>query len=129
MSGSPLVFDDLVVVNPGGPHGKAVVAYERRTGDLAWSAGNDEASYASPQLGELEGVRQILSFDAVGIAGHAPDDGRELWKFPWTNGPKANAAQPIVLGSDRLFIGNGYSVGSAVLMISRAGDKWSASSL
>jgi outer membrane protein assembly factor BamB len=43
MSGSPLVFDQVVVVNPGAQtdstKGRALVAYDRKTGDVVWTAG------------------------------------------------------------------------------------------
>src|SRR5262249_52381328 len=90
--------------------------------------GNDAASYTAPHWSVLRGVPQVLVFDAVGIAGHAADSGTELWKFPWTNGPKVNAAQPIVVdGSEGLvFFGSGYSIGSAVVKVSSSNDNWKA---
>jgi outer membrane protein assembly factor BamB len=127
MAASPLVYDNVVVVNPGGPEGNGVVAYDRVSGEKVWSGGSDKASYASPELRVVDGVRQVLIFDAVGIAGHSPEDGAQLWKFPWTNAPTVNAAQPIVLGDpahSQVFIGNGYSVGSAVLGVSHDAEGW-----
>lgn len=126
---SPLVFGNVVVVNPGGPDGKAVVAYHRLSGKKVWSAGDDPAAYASPQLAELDGVRQVLIFDGAGLAGHDAESGEELWKFPWTNSPKINAAQPIVLNGERIFLSSGYSKGSALISVNRTGDKWSCKEL
>mgnify|MGYP003353429237 CR=1 FL=1 len=40
-SGSPLVVGDLVVVLPGGGERKSVIAYDRLTGELRWSALDD----------------------------------------------------------------------------------------
>lgn len=122
---SPLVFGDLVVVNPGGPNGKAVVAYDRLLGKNVWSAGNDPAAYSSPQLTDLDGVRQVLIFDGAGLAGHAAESGEELWKYPWTNSPKINVAQPIVLDGGRIFLSSGYAKGSALIKVNRTGNKWS----
>ena len=54
MSGSPLVYDRFVVVNPGAQtaanQGKAVVAYDRETGKPVWRAGSARAGYSSPML-------------------------------------------------------------------------------
>ncbi len=47
---SPLVVDGKVILTPGGPGGKAVVALDAHTGKLVWAAGDDEASYASPVM-------------------------------------------------------------------------------
>src|SRR5688572_19377432 len=57
MSASPLIVDDMVVVLPGGTRGSSVVAYRKATGDPVWKALNDEASYTSPMLVTLGGVR------------------------------------------------------------------------
>lgn len=121
---SPLVLDDVVVVNPGGPKKNAVVAYDRITGKKVWSAGSDPAAYCSPQLAELHGTRQVLIFDGIGLAGHDTANGKELWKFNWTNSPKINVAQPFVLEENCVYLGSGYSKGSVVISVKHTGKKW-----
>ncbi|HEV3004935.1 MAG TPA: PQQ-binding-like beta-propeller repeat protein, partial [Pirellulales bacterium] len=49
---SPLVVDDLVVVSAGGRNGHSLVAYDKQSGEIAWHAGDDSSSYASPRLAE-----------------------------------------------------------------------------
>lgn len=129
MTGSPLVYDDVVVINPGGPDQRGLMAFDRVTGKLAWQAGVDPASYCAPQLNTVDGVRQILLFDGMGIAGHDPRNGRELWKFPWTNQAKVNASQPFLLEPDRVFISNGYGVGSAMLQVKHQQENWTVTPL
>lgn len=128
MSGSPLVVDDLVIVNPGAQteeqKGQAVRAYDRKTGQLKWAAGNHPAGYASPQLAELDGVRQVLIFDGHGLAGHDLASGSQLWRFAWPTMQGINVAQPLVLDRTRLVISSGYNVGGALLDIKRDGTEW-----
>lgn len=127
MSGSPLVYDDKVVVNPGGVSGKSVAAYDRLTGEKLWSAGDEPASYSSPSLATIGGVRQILVFHGIGISGYDAQTGKELWKYnEWRNGPGVNAAQPIVREGNQIFISCGYGKGSALLHVAQTGDRWSA---
>ena len=126
MSGSPLIVDDVVVVNPGGKNGNGVVAYQQATGEPAWRGGNDRASYAAPKLGVLGETRQILIFDGIGLAGHAADSGRQLWKIDWSNQPQVNAAEPVVLDDKTLLIGSGYDKGGAEIRVTRDGEKWKA---
>jgi outer membrane protein assembly factor BamB len=45
---APLVSDGKVILTTGGT--KAVVAFDAKDGHVAWSSGNEEASYASPVL-------------------------------------------------------------------------------
>ncbi len=129
MAGSPLVVDDKVIVIPGGSNGKSVVAYNARTGALAWGALGDTASYTSPMLVTLAGRRQVLAVTARNVAGIAPEDGTVLWSFPWANSIGINVAQPIVVGADRFFISSGYGKGAALVQLSNAGGKLSASSV
>ena len=86
-SGSPLVVDNLVIVNPGaqaeGARGKAVRAFDRTTGNEVWAAGNHPTGYCSPHLATLGGKRQVLIFDSAGLAGHDLANGAELWRFPY----------------------------------------------
>lgn len=115
MSGSPLVVDDLVVVTPGAQGGsnRGVIAYNKLTGKVVWAQGSHQASYSSPRLETLHGVRQVLDFHADGLSGHRLEDGQELWSIKWTNPPKVNSAQPIALPDSSVIFGSGYAKGSA----------------
>jgi outer membrane protein assembly factor BamB len=133
MSGSPLVVDDLVIVNPGAQteeaNGTAVRAYDRTHGRLVWAAGSHKAGYASPQLATLGGVRQVLIFDADGLGGYELTRGTELWRFPWPTYMGINVAQPIVVDDKTVFISSDYSgeaTGGALLRITQTDSKWSA---
>jgi outer membrane protein assembly factor BamB len=141
MAGSPLVFDNLVVVNPGGPRqtidgtgtsGRAVIAYDRLTGREVWAAGDYQAAYASPMLATLSGVKQIVIFDALGAAGHDVVNGKQLWRTPvWTNDFHNNIAQPIVGkdagGEGAVFLSSGYGTGSILFDVKNSGDGWAVS--
>jgi outer membrane protein assembly factor BamB len=130
MSGSPLVYDQVVVVNPGVQRstasGKAVVAYDRATGRPVWSTGNSKAGYSSPMLATLAGRRQILLLDGEGLAGYDAQSGNELWRFPWQTFQDINVAQPVVLEGDRVFISSGYEKGCAMVQVTDSAGQWNA---
>lgn len=125
MSAAPLVVGDTIVVLPGGSGGQSVVAYDRRSGARRWSALNDKQSYSSPMLVTLAGVRQIVLFSASRLMGITPDGGVLLWEYPWKTDYDVHAAQPIVIGDNRVFISSGYGVGAAVVEVAVNGDRWS----
>lgn len=133
MSGSPLVFDDTVVVNPGVQKetaaGRALVAYRRSSGEVAWTAGNTRAGYSSPMLATLAGRRQILLFDGEQIAGYDTAGNGVLWSYPWKTQEGINVAQPLVLDDDRVFVSSGYGVGGAMLKVSLAEGKFQVEQL
>lgn len=113
---SPLVVDGLVVVSAGGGDGRSLVAYDRESGELAWSGGDDRSGYASPLVATLGGVRQIVILNAASVVGHHPATGAVLWQRPWPAG-QPNVAQPLPLDGDRLLVSSGYGVGAEMLSI------------
>src|SRR5262249_2531667 len=133
LAGSPLVVDDVIIVNPGvqsssAPHG-TLIAFDRKTGNIAWSTtSRAHAGYSSPMLATLAGKRQLVLFDGDGLAGYEIDNpnnkGKELWRFPWTTQQHINVAQPLLLEGNRIFISSGYGVGSAMLQISQSDGVW-----
>ncbi len=137
MSGSPLIVGDKVIVNAGISQeelmkeptdrqpGKAVIAYDKLTGEIVWAKGNHPASYAGVNVAEIQGEQQLLVFDGDGVAGINLDDGDEQWRFEWSNMPKVNAAQPLVRG-DQVFISSSYNSGSVLLNVSRDEETWSS---
>jgi outer membrane protein assembly factor BamB len=117
MAGAPLVVGNAVIVAPGGANGHSIAAYDRSTGKPLWSSQNEKAGYASPMLATLAGREQILVFTGVGLLSITPDRGERLWFHPWRTNADINAAQPLVIGDNRVFISSGYDVGGAVLEI------------
>jgi outer membrane protein assembly factor BamB len=81
-SASPLVNDNQLIVVPGGKRG-LVAALDKDTGKLLWQSKEvtDQASYASPMLCTIEGVKQIVQVVNSGIVGIDVNDGRRLWQY------------------------------------------------
>ncbi|HEV3204985.1 MAG TPA: PQQ-binding-like beta-propeller repeat protein [Gemmataceae bacterium] len=129
MSGSPLVLDKLVIVNPGAQKGsasgKALMALDRVTGKPTWTSGTTRAGYSSPMVATLAGHRQILLFDGDQVGGFDTEKGRELWHFKWETMNGINVAQPLVLPDNRVFISTAYGVGCALLKVTEKEGQWS----
>ncbi len=112
---SPLVEGDLVMVQVGGRKG-GIVAFDAGTGEVAWTATDDEAGYASPVAMDLGGRRLAIFFNRAGLLGIAPATGEIRFEFPWRARIRAsvNAASPLVVG-DRVFLSSSYGVGAVLL--------------
>ncbi|MHC4996566.1 MAG: outer membrane protein assembly factor BamB family protein, partial [Planctomycetota bacterium] len=117
-SGSPLLHDDLVSVNPGGKDDHAVVAYDKETGAKRWHAFSARPSYASPMLADLAGTPQIIAFHHQVISAHDPTTGVTLWSTPW-KGELPKVPQPLVVGADLLLVSSGYGIGAALYRIEK----------
>jgi outer membrane protein assembly factor BamB len=115
-SGSPLIVDDLVVVNAGGGNDRSLVAYRQEDGHLVWGGGSDAAAYASPSLETLGGIRQVLIVNEDWVTGHEPSNGRVLWRFSWPGKTDmdGNTSQARVVGDDTIFVSKGYTTGAAL---------------
>jgi outer membrane protein assembly factor BamB len=129
MSGSPLVYDDVVVVNPGSQReekkGWSLVALDRGTGAVKWHAGNGKAGYSSPMLATLAGKPQVLLLDGEGLSGYDAAGAGELWRFDFPTYQGINVCQPVVLDGDQVFISAGYDVGGVLLQVAESASKWS----
>lgn len=121
---SPLVDGNNLILHPGGELG-SVVALDKRTGSVVWTALSDGGGYSSPLIVTLAGTRQIVVFTAGGLVGLDPAKGTPLWSFPWTTPWDCNIATPVVAG-DYIFITSGYDRGCALVHIENTGGKWSA---
>lgn len=81
-SWSPLIDGDHLICYPGGPEG-AVAALDRKKGDVVWRSKTftAQASYSSPVVAELAGVRQYVVAHNGGVAGIAAKGGELLWDW------------------------------------------------
>ncbi|HCR16523.1 MAG TPA: hypothetical protein DIU35_03485 [Candidatus Latescibacteria bacterium] len=129
MACSPMVLNETVIVSPGGPDDKSLVAYHKDTGEFIWGSGTARAGYSSPSLAKLAGREQILIFNRGQVSSHEPGTGEVLWQHPWTKGFSVQyVAQPVPLPGDRVFVSTGYGVGCELLQIkSETGSALSAS--
>ncbi len=114
LSGSPLIYEDTVIVDAGSPDGRGVAAYSMKNGSRLWSSGSHKAGYTSPRLETLQGKITLLVFHGDGLEAFTPDDGTSLWFYPWTNQYRINVAQPL-LWSDQIFLSSGYDSGCVLL--------------
>jgi outer membrane protein assembly factor BamB len=124
MAASPLISGEAVIVLPGGAAGRSVVAYDRRTGKRLWAALNDQQAYVAPMQVTLVGVPQYLIVSSKRLVGLSLDRREVLWEFPWSTDHDANAAQPIVIGDQRVFYSSGYGTGAVVIELTKDGDKF-----
>jgi outer membrane protein assembly factor BamB len=114
MSCSPILEGDLVIVNVGGP-GASIVAFKKDSGQVAWKALDDKASYSSPiATGQGEG-RQVVFLTQAGLVGLSPAEGKTLWKFPLVDKLSESSTTPVV--ADGLLLGSSVTYGSAALKL------------
>lgn len=124
-SSSPLVIDNKVIVFTGADAGKSVVAYDKNSGEIAWTSGDGNHGYCSGQLAEFDGVEQVLMISNFGLQSFLPDSGEKIWEHAWDLGTFARVTQPLLPGDGTVIIGSSFGNGSRKLNVTREGDTWS----
>ncbi|MCI0691965.1 PQQ-like beta-propeller repeat protein [candidate division KSB1 bacterium] len=125
-SSSPLIEGDLLITNVGRQPSKTIVAFNKHTGKLIWTSQTAERTFASPIAASTHGKRHLIGFTGEAVVGLSPQDGKELWKFPWSNLYYLNIATPVFLPPDKVFVSCGFDQGAVLLKISSTGNGWTA---
>lgn len=116
--GSPVIFEDLLILNCDGSDIQFVVALDKNTGAIRWKKkrehigedrltgkSNVPMSYTTPLLAEINGTIQLLSSGADSIVSYNPRNGEEYWWFRYDG--YSNVPRPVV-GKGLVFISSGY---------------------
>lgn len=127
MSTSPLIEGGRLVVEAGGKPGALLMAFDPKTGEELWRSQSGKAGYSAPLAVTVNGLRQVLSFAGTTLLSVSPSDGSLYWKLPWQTDWDVNAAMPVFVPPDKIFISSGYDVGSALLKIEAAEGRASVS--
>ena len=116
MAASPVIMGDAVLTAPGGPDG-AVIAYELATGAIRWRALDAQGAYTAPAVFTLDGLSQIVLIGGDQVISLATDGSRTYWSRPWATMNGINAAQPLQVAPNRVFVSSGYGHGAAMLEV------------
>lgn len=126
---SPLIEGKAVLINIGGTKKAGIVALEKASGEVLWTATDDEASYSSPVATTIDGKRHVFFFTRSGLKDLDPGTGEVRFDFPWRARIRAsvNAATPLVVGN-RVFVSSSYQTGAALLEVTAGAPRkvWSS---
>ena len=139
---TPIVHGDLLIAMIGGSpatedaegrgiridaaetNGSAIVAFDKKTGEVRYKTIDDLASYASPIVADVGGQSIGLAFCRERLHGFDPLSGHAKWSFPWRarKYESVNASTPAMSG-DQVLITESYGPGGALLDIAGAEPK------
>ncbi|MFC1760632.1 PQQ-binding-like beta-propeller repeat protein [Planctomycetota bacterium] len=115
LAGSPLVYEDLLILNAG-THG---LALKRATGELAWSTGTGATGYATPIPYTQDGQDCVVIFGSQTLAGLVARTGKVLWTEFWETQHNENDADPLI-HAGQVFVSTKGNAGCGMFKI--AGD-------
>lgn len=110
---TPLVETGKVLVNVGGDkQGAGIVAFDLKTGAVAWKSTTEQASYAAPTAVTVGKTRHAIFVTRLSAVSLNPADGAVRWQIPFgARGPTVNGATPIVLDG-HVFLTASYGIGA-----------------
>ena len=117
-----LVEEGRARIEPGGNNSRSLAVFNAEDGNLLWTSGSDEMGYSSAIGIDFAGQCQAVFFTGEGLMAVAPQNGQGLWRPPWPTDYKINAAIPVFVPPDKIFISTGYGVGGALVQLI-AGDE------
>jgi outer membrane protein assembly factor BamB len=115
ISESPLVDGNNLIVTPGG-RGAGIVALNKMTGATVWTSKelSDEAGYASPIVGDVQGVRVVMTLTSRAGVGVRASDGKLMWRYERVANSTANITTPVFF-DNKVFYTSNYDTGGALL--------------
>ncbi|MBM4077020.1 MAG: hypothetical protein FJ267_15430, partial [Planctomycetes bacterium] len=116
-SGSPVVYEDWIVVQPGGPNDSSIVAIDQANGNVVWSSLSDEAGYCTPLLFRAHDLDQLVCWTPSHVRCVEAKTGKLLWSHAYEVTYGVSIAKPII--ADGIVLVAGYWHGSKAF---RLGD-------
>ena len=109
--GSPVLFEDLLILNCDGADAQFVVALDRRDGTEKWRYNRSLEpvkgfAFCTPLLVEVEGQTQVISSGADAVVGLVPQTGEEIWRVRYKGGYSV-VPRPVA-GQGMVFVCTGY---------------------
>ncbi len=113
-STSPLLFEDLVIMEVGGSDNHGFAAFSKTDGNLRWNAGNANSAYNSPVMIKINGKHQLI-FANGSTLNSLSTDGDSLWSY--TMPIRSPMALPLFIEPDLLFVSAANDAGSFIVRI------------
>jgi outer membrane protein assembly factor BamB len=105
--GSPVLYEDLLIVNCDGQREQYVVALDKQTGKERWKKYRQGGqAYVTPLIVRLPTGDQLISPGAFRATAYEPRTGKELWYVTYGRG-FSNVPRP-VYGNGLVYLCTGY---------------------
>ncbi len=114
---SPKVAGSLLLLATGSDREPSLIALDKSNGKLVWATGTGRMGYATPITFQARAHRQVMFFTGSGLEAVDLEKGRALWHYPWKTPWQVNAATPLFIPPDMVFITSSYGMGGALVRI------------
>ena len=118
---APLVHEDTLIIQLDG-----ITGIDTETGKVKWTSTEQEAGYSSPSLVQIGGKTYSLHLTRDGFVCIDPGTGKVMidQRFRARMHASVNAATPLLIGKNKVFLSACYDVGAALWEIDPAAQSW-----
>jgi outer membrane protein assembly factor BamB len=104
---SPVLFNDLLIVNGDHDGESYLAALDKTSGDLVWKTPREHRtrSYVTPLLRKIDGRMQAVMTGSKRVAGFDPQNGKRLW---WIEGPTEQFVASMVYDNQSFYLTAGF---------------------
>lgn len=113
-STSPIILEDLIIMEVGGKEDKAFVAFDKENGHIVWHYGNGNTSFNSPLLATIDEQLQIIFANGKTLYSFNPK-GDTLWTFAMPFG--GITAMPLMVEDHKIFLSGNRNPGFVIVEI------------
>jgi outer membrane protein assembly factor BamB len=105
--GSPVLYEDLLILSCDGQDVQFVIALDKQTGKVRWKKFREGyQAYTTPLVVRLPAGDQVISPGALRAIAYEPRTGKEIWQVKYGDG-FSNVPRP-VYGNGLVFICTGF---------------------
>ena len=104
---SPILFEDMVIVNGDHDGDSYLIALKRATGEQVWKIprANKTRSYVTPIIREIGGRTQMVLSGSKAVTSYNPRNGEQHWTM---RGPTEQFVASMVYNGEHLFLTAGF---------------------
>ncbi|HWB11583.1 MAG TPA: PQQ-binding-like beta-propeller repeat protein [Pirellulales bacterium] len=105
-AGSPVLYNDLLIVSCDGTDVQYVAALDKQTGEVRWkSPRKGRMAYSTPLVINVAGEDQLVSTGGDQVVAYEPATGREIW---WVRYDGYSEVPRPAYGQGLVFLASGY---------------------
>jgi outer membrane protein assembly factor BamB len=124
---SPMVVGDKVILNNDQDGSAVLLAFDAKTGRIAWEAPRKafRACYSTPFLLEKPGAApELIVASTAGVTSYQPQTGTENWHWTWTfDGMALRTVSSPIFSQGLIFANSGDGSGARHTVAIKAGGK------
>lgn len=118
---SPAIYDDLVIYQVAARPVGAVVAMDRKSGEIVWQSSEDDAGYCTPIFIERDGEDYMILWSPQHVLMISPDTGEVHWRYPYEIRLGVSIATPIYV-EDTVLVSSYWHGARALKLGEEPGD-------